>query len=106
MAKAIYRMYLDFGRSGFLEGTFSAEKEDASSLTGKGIYFGEVLGKHSDVYRTVEDGDITLITDDPEAVEIFERFNLGSGYNPFDYLDGELAKERVRIVCSLGKVEK
>ena len=95
MSKAIYRMESDCGRSGCLHGIFSASKERVEKLlsSGKEIYFGEVLGKHSEViadFGKANSGDtIDLITDDPAAVEIFDKYDLATGYNPFDYLEEE-----------------
>ena len=84
--KAIYKLNLDCGRYGNLYGIFVADKEYVDTLIDSGIevYFGEVLGKHSDVYGEIEETDIKLVTDDPIAIEIFERYDLSSGYNPFD----------------------
>lgn len=56
MSKAIFKMNLDAGRQGSLEGIFSAEKEHVKILVEQEIevYFGEVLGKHSEIHGTVE----------------------------------------------------
>lgn len=55
---------------------------------GKSIYFGEVLGKHSDVYGTIEQGEITLITDNAEAIKALQDAcgKTISGHNPLQYL--------------------
>jgi hypothetical protein len=85
--KAIYKMNFDYGRSGSLEGVFVAEKEHVKILVDKKIeiYFGEVLGKHSEVVGIVTESEIKMISDNPEVVEIFEKHDLSSGYNPFGY---------------------
>ena len=85
--KALYKLNFDCGRNGSLEGIFTAEKEDVEVLVEKEIpiYFGEVLGKHSEVYGTVERDEIEFITDAEEVINIFEKYKLSSGYNPFDY---------------------
>ena len=88
--KAVFKMDMSFGRMGSLEGLFVAEKEDVKNLMGKYVYFGEVLGKHSEVYCTFEQEDldcITMISDDPKIVALFEEHNIRSGYNPLDYLE-------------------
>jgi len=87
MSKAIYRLNFDCQRMGSLQGIFVALKEDVEILKFNAIqiYFGEVLGKHSEVYGPVDDGEIEMVTDDPTAVEIFEKYDLASGYNPFQY---------------------
>lgn len=72
---------------GSLEGVFVAEKEHVKYLTESGIkvYFGEVLGKHSEVYGPIESGDITMITDDDKVISFIQEHGLSSGYDPFDY---------------------
>lgn len=87
MKKSIYKFSTDCGRSGSLEGVFTATKKQVDKLISSKIevYFGEVLGKHSEVYGVIEKKDIKLVTDDTAAVEIFEKYNFASGHNPFDY---------------------
>ena len=85
--KGLYRFWWDCYRSGVLEGVFLAEPEDIERVIGKEVYFGEVLGKHSEVYGTVDEKDIELITDNQEVVKIFEDYNLEFGYNPIVYYD-------------------
>jgi hypothetical protein len=77
----------DCGRSGSLEGLFVATEEEVNDVIGKYCSFGEVLGKHSDVYGNIEAGDITKMNVSPEAVEEVSKV-LGtdwSGFNPLDY---------------------
>jgi len=89
--EAIFRMNFDCGRNGSLRGIFVAEKEKVAELvrSKKEIYFGEVLGKHSEICGPVEEGEIEMITDDDEAVGIFNKFDLATGFNPFDYEEDE-----------------
>lgn len=87
--KGIYKFKFDCRRSGSLSGIFVAGKDDVENIIGKEVYFGEVLGKHSEVYGTIDENEISFVTDDPIAVEIFEKYNLSSGYNPFRYLRDE-----------------
>jgi hypothetical protein len=84
--KAIYRFFWDCGRQGNLHGVFVAYKDALEYAVGKELYFGEVLGKHSEVYGTFEASDLELVSDDVKDVEVFERLNLATGYNPLDYL--------------------
>ena len=49
------------------------------------VYFGEVLGKCSEIYGNIDNEDVKLISDSPEAVDVITRFNLEVGYNPFNY---------------------
>ncbi|MCY8532675.1 hypothetical protein MOD13_04760 [Bacillus vallismortis] len=86
--KNLYRFFWDCGRSGYLEGLFAATEENVNSAIGEDIYFGEVLGKHSEVYGVLEEGDIEKLYILPEAVEEVSQF-LGSnwsGFNPLDYV--------------------
>jgi hypothetical protein len=85
--KGIYRLNVDFGRMGELSGIFIANKEHVKVLIENNIevYWGEVLGKHSEVYGLLNESDITLVSDNPEAIKIIEELRLENGYNPFDY---------------------
>ncbi len=85
--KGVYRLSIDFGRMGEVEGIFIAESEKVKDIIGKHIYFGEILGKHSEVQGTLEENEIELITEDQTAVEVIEKYGLETGYNPFGYLD-------------------
>lgn len=85
--KKLYSFYWDCGRSGNLSGLFIAEESEVDNILGKEVYFGEVLGKHSEVYGTVDAEDIEIVSEDQEKVEWLENL-LGStvsGYNPLDY---------------------
>lgn len=87
--KKLYSFYWDCGRMGDLQGLFIAEESDIEKILGKEVYFGEVLGKHSEVYGTVDDNDIEVVSEDQEKIEWLENL-LGStvsGYNPLDYFD-------------------
>lgn len=87
--KAIYKIEIDYGRSGGLYGIFVADTEQVKKLIEDKteVYFGEVLGKHSEVIITFnEPGDCILVSDDPSVVEVFEKYNMSTGYNPFDYI--------------------
>lgn len=86
--KGIYKFFWDCGY-GVLEGIFVETYENVQSIIGKRVYFGEVLGKHSEVDGTIEIGDINLVTEDVETVESFQRYMMDTGYNPFYYLDEE-----------------
>ena len=88
--KGIYEMNFDCGRIGSLEGIFVADSADVEKAIGLDIYFGEVLGKHSEIVGPLDPEDITLVTDDPKAVEMFEKYNFASGYDPFDYIEDEV----------------
>ncbi len=83
--KKIYKFAADFGRMGDLEGVFVSTDEELEELYGQEIYFGEVLGKHSEVVLTLEAEHITEVTDDEKFIELFEKYGLENGFNPFDY---------------------
>lgn len=85
--KALYKMLCCCGRIGDLAGIFVANKEDVKILVEEGIevYFDDVLGKYSDICRSIEAKELTEVTDDPKVIEMFEQYNLSSGYNPFEY---------------------
>lgn len=87
MEKAVYKFNVYNYRSGSLEGIFIAKKDNVKFLIEEDIivYFGEVLGKHSEVYFSIKEEHIKLITDNIEVVNIIEKYNLENGHNPFDY---------------------
>jgi len=85
--KALYKFHFDCGKNGVLYGLFieDIEKVDELMDSGRIIYFGEVLGKNSDIMGPIEEEDITFITDDEKVLAIIDHFNLSTGFNPFDY---------------------
>jgi hypothetical protein len=90
--KGIYSFYWNYGRGGSVSSIFIATKEDVAKLIGKDVYFGEILGKHSEVYGNIKDEDIKLLTDNQEFIKQFEEIlgeNFSTGYNPFDYLSDD-----------------
>ena len=89
MNKAIYKFYQDHGRMGSLEGIFVADPKEVKQLidSEKEVYFGEVLGKHSEIYGPISEGEIKMVSDDPAFVKLFEAHDLSSGFCPFDYIE-------------------
>ncbi len=88
--KHLYHFEWDCGRNGTVEGTFVAEESSVVAAMGKRVYFGEILGKHSEVLGDLGSGDIKILTSDPVFVEGFERYlPRGAGYNPLNYLSEE-----------------
>jgi hypothetical protein len=85
--KAVFKMTRDFGRMGEIEGVFIAEKEHVDLLCQGGIvvYFGEILGKHSEIYCNFEPKHIQLISEDQKVIDVIMEHGLSSGYNPFSY---------------------
>ena len=86
----LYAFYWDCGRSGDVRGLFVADEAVVTKAIGRRVYFGEILGKHSEVYGTLDAGDLTEKSDDQEfiakLVEVIGRTTI-SGYNPLSYLE-------------------
>ena len=82
----LYKFYWDCGRQGSLSGIFTATEEAVKGLIGKYVYFGEVLGKHSEVEGPIEDGEIVEVTDDQAFIARAKEYDLiPTGFNPLDY---------------------
>jgi len=93
MCKKVFKFSASFGRMGDLEGVFISTQEDVDALFGQKIYFGEVLGKHSEVILKIEPKHITVVTDDAKVISLFDEFDLSNGYNPFDYIEEDEEEE-------------
>jgi hypothetical protein len=94
--RGVYRYSEHFGRGGTLSGVFTATAAEVAAAMGRKVYFGEVLGKHSDVRTTLAPADITLMSDAPEAVAVVDSLGLATGMNPLAVLaeaDEEAARE-------------
>lgn len=50
-------------------------------ILGKEIYFGEIAGKHSDVYNTLDEDDIEVIEDQKAILEFLSANPSGHEYN-------------------------
>lgn len=87
--KGLYKLHIDCGRQGEVDGLFISDMEDMHLLVTSGttVYFGEILGKHSEVYGELKEKDYTFVTNDKDVINLVESYDLESGYNPFDYLD-------------------
>lgn len=78
----------DFGRMGELESKFIATEAEIQAAYGKTAYFGEVLGKHSDISCIIRSEDFTLVSKDLELIKKLSEL-IGvtiSGYNPLEYI--------------------
>ena len=83
---AVYKFFFDCGRMGNIEAIFVADKRVMKFMNGKYVYFGEVLGKHSEVDCFLgTDTELTLISDKPEIVELFQEYKIEIGHNPVTY---------------------
>ena len=80
----LYRFYEDCGRIGDLRGLFVADDEkDVAPAIGKRAYFGEVLGKHSEVViERLEARHFDALTADQDFVAKFKEYRCASGFNP------------------------
>lgn len=103
MTKAIYKLNIPCHRQGELQGVFVAEKEQIKYLIDNKIkiFFGEVLGKHSNIVAILEEDEIIEVTDNEEFIKLFECYNLDSGINPLYYHtsmnDGDTFEEQWKI---------
>ena len=94
--KGLYIFSWDCGRMGSVEGCFIATEEEVQNIIGKEVYFGEVLGKHSEVYGVIEKDEIQLITQDEHVINVISSsgaYNTLSGHNPLNYYTPEEADE-------------
>lgn len=89
--KTLYEFYVDCGRMGDLEGLFIADPEDVKRIMGEKIYFGEVLGKHSEIVAVMQEKMFVVKSEDQDFITKLEDL-LGtsiSGFNPFDKFEDE-----------------
>lgn len=97
--KAIFKMNVDCGRGGSLQGVFIADEKVVDYMIKKEVpvYFGEVLGKHSDVCGAIEEKEIKIVSKDENVIKVIEDNKLTSGYNPINTSLGyfDLANENV-----------
>lgn len=96
MAVRLWKFHWYCGRMGDLNGLFLADDAEIDAMVGKYAYFGEVLGKHSEIDGTLEQGDLTLSSSDPAVVDWFQREFGGSfGHNPREAIGyGDEIKEQ------------
>jgi hypothetical protein len=86
----LYKMDFDCGRMGSLFGVFLAEPQAVAAAMGKQIYFGEVLGKHSEICGPLGADEVKALDVPDEFVKEFAKhFPDGFGYNPLKYIHGE-----------------
>lgn len=87
--KKLYKFYWDCEREGEVEGIFIADETELENAIGKNVYFGEILGKHSEVYGVLEKEDIEEMKVSKNTLEELEKIlgNSISGYNPLSYVE-------------------
>ena len=97
MSEVLAKFHWDCGRMGSLDGLFTTDTDALEAAYGKQVCFGEVLGKHSDIYGTLTAKDITIVSTDTKFIdqlrEVIGSYYTISGFNPLEYLDGESDEE-------------
>ena len=89
--RKIYSFFWDCGRMGDVEGLFIAEESEVDAAIGSQVYFGEILGKHSEISGTLSSVDLKVISDEQDKIDWLLDI-VGpyvSGYNPLDYVRQE-----------------
>jgi len=81
----LYKFQVYYGSMGRVEALFVEDQDVVKNAVGRNVYFGEILGKHSEVYFNLEADHFKLLTDDQEFCKRFEELKLETGYNPFNY---------------------
>jgi len=87
----LVKFFWDCGRMGDLDGIFITTKEALEKSYGKEAYFGEVLGKHSEVSGTIDEDDFEIVETTQKFIEELQEL-LGSnisGFNPLEYIQEE-----------------
>lgn len=85
----LYRFNWSF-RGGEIESLFVTTDKELEAALGKEIYFGEVLGKHSEICGTLEKEDLTLISEDQANIAwLVDTVGSNSicGLNPLEYFN-------------------
>ncbi len=87
--KILVKFHQYYGRMGSLDGLFVTTKAKLERLYGKEVYFGEVLGKHSDICSEMDASLFRVLDLSPDVVEKLETEcgSTISGMNPFDYYE-------------------
>lgn len=84
--KKLYKFYWDCERMGEVVGIFTAEEDEVNKAIGSEIYFGEILGKHSEIDGELEVADLHIVTEDQAFIKRFDELDCSSGYNPLEYI--------------------
>ena len=86
----LYKFYWNCGRAGDVEGLFISTQAKIDAAMGSNVYFVEILGKHSEIYGTLDAGDITIKSDDAKVIavlrEVFGGKDTLMGYNPLEHI--------------------
>jgi hypothetical protein len=87
--RALWIFKWDVRRGGKVVGQFIATDEEVDTAIGSDVYFGEILGKHSEVRGTLDREDLRRVTDDEKFIRKCEELRLLVGYNPLKYIRKE-----------------
>lgn len=84
--EGLYKLDVYMKRSANLEGIFIADSEWIDYLMSSDlqVYFGEVAGKHSEIYGKLEPHEIKLVTQDQTIIALAREYGLCIGHNPFE----------------------
>jgi len=91
--KKLYRFSVDYGRMGDIESVFTEDDAVVSKCIGKEVYFGEILGKHSNISVELEESQFEVLSDDPIVIDIIEKYIGETGHNPIGYIDYEVYED-------------
>ena len=86
--RKLYSFFWDCGRMGDVEGLFIAEESEVDAAIGSEVYFGEILGKHSNIRGTLSSEDLKVISDEQDKIDWLLDI-VGpdvSGYNPLYHI--------------------
>ena len=89
--KTVYKFQWDCGRQGEVEGLFISNPETVERAIGETVYFGEILGKHSEIYGDLEAKDLKVVSVD-EAVIAFIEEHGPFGHNPLHAINIDCEK--------------
>lgn len=90
MKKLLVKFHWDCGRQGNVNGLFVTTAEEISKVIGQHVYFGEALGKHSDINGPLEASDFIEVCSDQDFITKLVHYlesDTISGYNPFHYME-------------------
>lgn len=82
----LYRFCWGPYRGGCVESIFAADDAIVKATIGKELAFGEILGKHSEVMGTLEEGDLEVLSTDEAFITQFSSIVGSTGYNPLNYI--------------------
>lgn len=80
---------------GCVESVFIAEESEVEHAIGQDAYFGEILGKHSDISFDLKANHFRVILIDQDAVLEIQKAvgDTLSGYNPLFYVEDPMEED-------------